>query len=75
MMSKQTKNIVLGISAGIAAYRMYDLVGELKRLGNNVTVILTKDARNFVSELPLKVLSSNPVYCEMFSAEFSKVSE
>ena len=69
MMSKQTKNIVLGISAGIAAYRMYDLVGELKRLGNNVTVILTKDARNFVSELPLKVLSSNPVYCEMFSAE------
>lgn len=65
-MSTQSKNIILGISAGIAAYKMYDLVSELKDLGHNVTVVLTKDARHFVSELPFKVLSSNPVYCEMF---------
>ena len=68
-MSNQSKNIILGISAGIAAYRMYDLVGELKNLGHNVQVVLTKDARHFVSELPLKVLSLNPVYCEMFTPE------
>ena len=68
-MVKQSKNIILGISAGIAAYRVYDLIGELKKRGHNVFVVLTKDARHFVSELPLKVLSSNPVYCELFSPE------
>lgn len=66
-MPPKQKNIILGISAGIAAYKMYDLVSELKKLGHNVTVILTKDSKNFVSELPLKILSSNPVYSDMFS--------
>ena len=65
-MSNQSKNIVLGISAGIAAYKMCDLVSELKKLGHNVTVVLTKDAKHFVSELTLKVLSSNNVYSDMF---------
>ncbi|MBI2995528.1 MAG: bifunctional phosphopantothenoylcysteine decarboxylase/phosphopantothenate--cysteine ligase CoaBC [Candidatus Melainabacteria bacterium] len=69
MRDPQSKNIILGISAGIAAYKMYDLVSELKRLGHNVKVVLTKDAKHFVSELPLKVLSSNPVYSKMFSPE------
>lgn len=66
-MAPKQKNIILGISAGIAAYKMYDLVSEIKKLGHNVTVVLTKDSKNFVSELPLKILSSNPVYSEMFS--------
>ena len=65
-MENQSKNIILGISAGIAAYKMYDLIGELKKLGHNITVTLTKDAKHFISELPLKVLSSNQVYSEMF---------
>lgn len=68
-MTTQSKNIIIGISAGIAAYKMYDLVSELKKLGHNITVVLTKDAKHFVSELPLKVLSSNPVYTDMFSPE------
>ncbi|OGI06057.1 MAG: hypothetical protein A3I68_02965 [Candidatus Melainabacteria bacterium RIFCSPLOWO2_02_FULL_35_15] len=68
-MSGQSKNIILGISAGIAAYRMYDLISELKKLGHNVTVVLTSGAKHFVSELPLKILSSNHVYCDMFSPE------
>lgn len=65
-MSTKPKNIILGISAGIAAYRMYDLVNELKKQGHKVTVVLTKDAKNFVNELTLKVLSGNQVYSEMF---------
>lgn len=68
-MSNQSKNIILGVSAGIAAYKMYDVVSEIKKLGHNVTVILTKDAKHFVAELPFKVLSGNPVLCEMFSPE------
>ena len=65
-MSNNSKNIVLGICAGIAAYRMYDLINELKKLNHNVTVVLTHDAKNFVNELTLKVLSSNNVYSDMF---------
>lgn len=68
-MAPKQKNIILGISAGIAAYKMYDLVSELKKLGHNIHVILTKDSKNFVNELPLKILSSNPVHSEMFSPD------
>lgn len=65
-MPSKSKNIILGISAGIAAYRMYDLINELRKRGHNVTVVLTKDAKHFVNELTLKVLSTNNVYSNMF---------
>ena len=68
-MHKKSKNIVIGISAGIAAYRMYDVINDLKKLGHKVSVVLTKDAQYFVSELTLKVLSGNEVYCDMFSPD------
>lgn len=68
-MPNQSKNIILGISAGIAAYKMYDLISDLKKLGHNINVVLTKDSFNFVNELTLKVLSSNPVFCNMFAPE------
>ena len=68
-MPNQTKNIVLGISAGIAAYKMYDLISDLKKSGHNINVVLTKDSKNFVSELTLKILSSNSVHCDMFSPQ------
>jgi phosphopantothenoylcysteine decarboxylase/phosphopantothenate--cysteine ligase len=68
-MANKSKNIILGISAGIAAYKMYDLVSDLRQLGHNVTVVLTKDSKHFISELTFKVLSSNHVYSEMFNPE------
>lgn len=66
---KNQLNIVLGITAGIAAYKMYDLVSELKKLGHSVYVVLTEDSKNFVTELPFKVLSGNPVYSNMFDSD------
>lgn len=68
-MANKSKNIILGISAGIAAYKMYDLVSDLRQLGHNVTVVLTRDSKHFISELTFKVLSSNHVYSEMFNPE------
>src|SRR3989338_9824909 len=68
-MPNQSKNIILGISAGIAAYKMYDLISDLKKLGHNINVVLTKDSFNFVNELTLKALSSNPVFSNMFAPE------
>ena len=55
------KNILLGISGSIAAYKTPYIVRELVKYDCNVKVILTKDATNFVSELTLSVLTKNKV--------------
>lgn len=61
-----TKNILLGITGGIAAYKCYDLISELTKQNINVQVITTKSALEFVSPLVLKTLSGNAVYTEQF---------
>jgi len=55
------KRILLGISGGIAAYKCCTLVRLLVKAGAHVQVILTPDAKEFVSPLTLSVLSKNPV--------------
>lgn len=61
------KNVIIGISGGIAAYKAIDLVSKLKKRSFEIKVILTRHASEFVRELPLSVLSKNRVYSEMFS--------
>lgn len=56
------KNIVLGISGGIASYKSVDLVSSLKKLGANVYVVLSESAESFVSKLSLEVMSANRVF-------------
>lgn len=55
------KNILLGISGGIAAYKSADLVRRLKERGAEVRVILTPAASEFITPLTLQALSGNPV--------------
>lgn len=57
----QGKNILLGISGGIAAYKSADLVRRLKERGAEVRVILTAAASEFITPLTLQALSGNPV--------------
>lgn len=57
----QGKNILLGISGGIAAYKAADLVRRLKERGAEVRVILTPAAAEFITPLTLQALSGNPV--------------
>lgn len=57
----QGKNILLGISGGIAAYKSADLVRRLKERGAEVRVILTPAAAEFITPLTLQALSGNPV--------------
>lgn len=57
----QGKNILLGISGGIAAYKSADLVRRLKEHGAEVRVILTPAASEFITPLTLQALSGNPV--------------
>ena len=60
------KNIVLGITGGIACYKVASLVGLLKKAGANVDVIMTKNATEFVGPLTFQTLSQNPVVIDMF---------
>lgn len=60
------KRIILGVSGSIAAYKSPLLVRELVKLGADVHVVITPNARNFVSPLVLNNLSRNPVSCSMF---------
>jgi phosphopantothenoylcysteine decarboxylase/phosphopantothenate--cysteine ligase len=64
------KNIILGISGGIAAYKIPLLVRLLKKEGANVRVIMTPMAREFVSAKTLSVLSDNPVYTDFFNENY-----
>lgn len=59
------KNILLGISGGIAAYKSAELVRRLREQHANVRVIMTKAAREFITPLTLQALSANPVHCDL----------
>ena len=59
-------NILLIVSGGIAAYKSIDLCSSLMKQGNNVKVILTKNAENFVTQLPFQTLTKNRVYTSTF---------
>ncbi|TXB65821.1 bifunctional phosphopantothenoylcysteine decarboxylase/phosphopantothenate--cysteine ligase CoaBC [Vicingus serpentipes] len=61
------KNILLGITGGIAAYKTASLVRLFKKNGANVKVILTPAAKEFVTPLTLATLSENPVNSSFFN--------
>lgn len=60
------KNIVIGITGGIAAYKACSLVNFYKNKGYNVDVIMTKNACEFITPLTLETLSGNKVVTDMF---------
>ncbi len=63
----EKKHIILGISGGIAAYKAVEILRELTRLGASVEVVMTQNAKNFITPLTFQTLSGNPVYSEMFT--------
>lgn len=60
------KNIVVGITGSIAAYKSCEIVRELKRKNWNVKVVMTENSTKFITPLTLQALSQNPVYTDMF---------
>lgn len=67
-MSLKGKNILVGISGGIAAYKIPELIRLLRKAGANVKVTTTKNALEFVTSLTLQTLSGHPVYTDVFAA-------
>lgn len=61
------KNIVLGVSGGIAAYKSCSLVREFVKRGANVDIVMTANATQFVTPLTMETLSNNPVSVDMFA--------
>ncbi len=60
------KNIILGITGSIAAYKSAEITSQLIKLGANVTVIMTKSATHFISPLTLQTISRNKVITDIF---------
>jgi len=63
------RNVVLGVSGGIAAYKSAEIVRQLQARGARVRVIMTRGAREFITPLTLQALSGNPVHTELLDAE------
>ncbi len=60
------KNIILGVTGSIAAYKAADIANTLTKKGFNVEVIMTRSAMEFVTPLTFQSLTKNKVYYDMF---------
>jgi phosphopantothenoylcysteine decarboxylase / phosphopantothenate---cysteine ligase len=74
-MSLQGKELILGVSGSIAAYKAVFLLRELVRLGARVTVSMTEHARAFVEPLSFRTLSGRPVLVDLFDPQSSEAVE
>ena len=68
------KNILLGITGGIAAYKTTFLVRLLIKAGAQVKIVMTQSASSFVSPLTLSTLSKNPVLMDFVNQEDGSIS-
>jgi len=64
------KNIVLGVTGSIAAYKIASLCSMLKKRNANVTVIMTKNATNFINPIAFETLTSNKCLIDTFDRNF-----
>ena len=64
-----SKNVVLGVTGSIAAYKAAELTSQLVKQGCSVRVVMTADALKFITTLPFKTLSRNPVVTDLYDEE------
>ena len=62
----KTKFVVIGVTGGIACYKVANLVSMLKKSGASVNVIMTKNATEFISPLTFETLSGNKCVVDTF---------
>lgn len=68
-MALSGKNILLGVTGGIAAYKAAYLTRLLVKQGANVKIVMTEAAKNFITPLTLATLSQNPILIDFFNPE------
>lgn len=63
----QHKRIALGVTGSIAAYKACEIISRLRDKQIDVSVIMTKEAQEFITPLTLQILSGNKVICGLFA--------
>jgi len=63
----QGREILLGVTGGIAAYKAADLCSKLVQGGAGVSVVLTRAARKFIGQTTFEALTNRPVYTSLFA--------
>jgi len=74
-MSLAGRDLILGVTGSIAAYKAVYLLRELTRLGASVTVCLSEHAREFVGALTFRTLSGRPVLTDLFDPQSADAVE
>ena len=69
MLQLNNKQILLGVTGGIAAYKAAELIRRLKDAGADVRVVMTQAAQAFITPLTLQALSGNPVHTALLDPE------
>ena len=62
------KNILLGVTGGIAAYKVVDLASKLKSAGANIKTVMTQNACRFVGPLSFEAVTGSEVFTSMWTA-------
>lgn len=73
-MNLQGKRLVIGMTGGIAAYKVCELVRRLQDEGASVRVVMTKSAQQFVTATTMQALSGQPVATDQWGAEGARVA-
>lgn len=63
------KNIVLGVSGGISAYKAVELMRQLQKKGADVRVVMTENSKKFIGELTFQAISTHSVYTDVMVEE------
>ncbi|MEE8060122.1 MAG: bifunctional phosphopantothenoylcysteine decarboxylase/phosphopantothenate--cysteine ligase CoaBC [Pseudomonadales bacterium] len=69
MQQLTNKQILLGVTGGIAAYKAAELIRRLQDHGATVRVVMSRAAQEFITPLTLQALSGNPVHCNLLDPE------
>lgn len=64
---RKTKEVILGVTGSIASYLSCEIINQLRKKGHNVTVLMTRDAAEFITPLTLQTLSGNEVIKDLFA--------
>ena len=71
----KNREILLGVSGGVAAYKAADLCSQLVQKGARVTVVLTPAAQQFIGKTTFEALTGRPVYQQLFDPQEHFIGE
>jgi len=57
----KTKNVIVGVTASVACYKALDVISGLRKLGVQVTVVMTREAEEFIKPVLFQAVSGNKV--------------